>query len=261
MINRDSTREKDVIFGTCTYNHNMQLSIFFPVLGIQFVVCLSRRLKVDPVKFKDCSHVRALGHLKNSTYTLWMNDTTPFKVRCEHGTSNSFTVILRRMYGTENFYRGFHDYQYGFGHPQGDYWAGLNQIYYLTSAAGNNILTINMQDWYGNNRNVRYNHFRVNAAPYFQLSIGSFQGQVPDDLSFNNGMYFATYDKPDAHSCAVHQKGGWWYNYCTFALPTGVYYHGGPYTPSGGYYDGIYWKDWQGYGYSLKYLAMTVSNS
>ncbi|XP_061187894.1 angiopoietin-related protein 1-like [Saccostrea echinata] len=239
----------------------MRLSIFFTLLVIQFVVCLSRRLKVDPVKFKDCSHVRALGHLKNGTYTLWMNDTTPFKVRCEHGTSNSFTVILRRMYGTENFYRGFHDYQYGFGHPQGDYWAGLNQIYYLTSAAGNNILTINMQDWYGKNMNVRYNHFRVNAAPYFQLSIGSFQGQIPDDLSFNNGMYFATYDKPDAHSCAVHQKGGWWYKYCTFALPTGVYYHGGPYTPSGGYYDGIYWKDWQGYGYSLKYLAMTVSNS
>lgn len=118
-----------------------------------------------------------------------------------------------------------------------------------------------MQDWYGNNRNARYSHFLVSAYPYFQLSIGGFQGDVPDDLSYNHGMHFATYDKPDPQHCALNQKAGWWYNYCSFALPTGFYYHGGPYTPSGGFYNGMYWKDWQGYGYSLKFLSMTVSNS
>lgn len=126
---------------------------------------------------------------------------------------------------------------------------------------GNTILTINMQDWYGNNRNVRYNHFSVSPAPYFQLNIYGFQGNVPDDLSHNNRAYFATYDRSDSNQCAIHQKGGWWYNYCTYALPTGLYYRGGPYTPTGGYYDGIYWKDWQGYGYSLKFISMTLSNA
>lgn len=126
---------------------------------------------------------------------------------------------------------------------------------------GNTVLTINMQDWHGNNRNVRYSHFSVSPAPYFQLNIFGFQGDVPDDLSHNNRANFATYDRPDPNQCAAHQKGGWWYNYCTFALPTGQYYHGGPYTPTGGYYDGIYWKDWLGYGYSLKYISMTLSNA
>lgn len=198
--------------------------------------------------------------MKNGTYTLWLNDTTPFKVLCEHGASTSYTVILRRQDGSIGFYQPFQYYLNGFGHPQYSYWAGLNAIYYLTYI-GNTILTINMQDWHGNNRNVRYNHFSVSSAPYFQLNIYGFQGDVPDDLFHNNGSYFATYDRPDPNQCAVHQKGGWWYNYCTFALPTGQYYYGGPYTPTGGFYDGIYWKDWLGYGYSLKFISMTLSNA
>lgn len=217
-------------------------------------------VKESSFKFKDCGHVRSKGFMKNGTYTLWMNDTTPFKVHCEHGASTSYTMILRRQDGSLSFYQPFQYYQIGFGHSQYEYWAGLNAIYYLTYT-GNTVLTINMQDWHGNNRNVRYSHFSVSPAPYFQLNIYGFQGDVPDDLSHNNGANFATYDRPDPNQCAAHQKGGWWYNYCTFALPTGQYYHGGPYTPTGGYYDGIYWKDWLGYGYSLKFLSMTLSNA
>ena len=52
---------------------------------------------------------------------------------------------------------------------------------------------------------------------------------------------------------------GWWYNYCAYALLNGLYYQAGPYTPSGGYYDGIYWKDWLGYGYSLRFTRMMLS--
>ena len=53
---------------------------------------------------------------------------------------------------------------------------------------------------------------------------------------------------------------GWWYNYCAYALLNGLYYTGGPYTPSGGYYDGIYWRDWLGYGYSLRFTRMSLSH-
>nr|XP_034307762.1 angiopoietin-related protein 2-like [Crassostrea gigas] len=126
---------------------------------------------------------------------------------------------------------------------------------------GNTIQTINMQDWHGNNRSVRYSHFSVSPQPYYYLNIHGFQGDVLDDLSHNNGAYFTTFDRYDAEHCAIHQKGGWWYNNCTSALPTGQYYHGGPYTPTSRYYDGIYWKDWQGYGYSLKFISMTLSNA
>ena len=48
-------------------------------------------------------------------------------------------VIQRRLYGTENFYRPYNDYVAGFGHAQGDYWAGLNVINYYTSKAGKKL--------------------------------------------------------------------------------------------------------------------------
>lgn len=117
-----------------------------------------------------------------------------------------------------------------------------------------------MSDWHGNNRYATYNHFQVrDHTGKYQLSISGFSGNVPDDMSVSNGMYFTTLDYPDTHSCATHMKAGWWYNYCAFALPNGVYYTGGPYTP-GQYYDGIFWKDWMGFGYSLKFISMSVSH-
>lgn len=53
----------------------------------------------------------------------------------EQGYATSM-VIQRRMYGTETFHRSYSDYAVGFGHSQGDYWAGLNMINHLTSKAG-----------------------------------------------------------------------------------------------------------------------------
>ncbi len=81
---------------------------------------------------------------------------------------------------------------------------------------------------------------------------------MADDMSFSNGRYFYTYDYKDQYDCSVHMKAGWWYNYCAYALLNGHYYHGGPYNPTAGYYDGIYWKDWGGFNYSFKFVSMTI---
>ncbi|KAK6175541.1 hypothetical protein SNE40_013986 [Patella caerulea] len=220
---------------------------------------------LDKHQYTDCQKINDAGYKKTGQYLLWYpkgNDTNlhPFTVECQMKGNAAYTVIQRRMYGNENFYRTFIDYVNGFGHPQGDYWAGLNLIYHLTST-GNNVLTVQMQDWSGNSKNARYSYFRLIDNVHFVLNIGGFYStDVADDLSFDNGYAFATYDKPDVSHCASNQKGGWWYNYCTYALPNGVYYPGGPYTPSSGFYDGIYWKDWLGYGYSLKFISLTLSN-
>ena len=74
---------------------------------------------------------------------------------------------------------------------------------------------------------------------------------------FQNGMYFYTPDRYDQNHCAVNMRCGWWFNYCAYTLPNGHYYPNGPYTP-GAYYDGIYWKDWLGFGYSLKFISMSL---
>lgn len=47
-------------------------------------------------------------------------------------------MILRRQDGSLSFYQPFQNYQNGFGHPQYEYWAGLNAIYYLTYTGKSN---------------------------------------------------------------------------------------------------------------------------
>ncbi|XP_046355731.1 angiopoietin-related protein 1-like [Haliotis rufescens] len=214
--------------------------------------------KHDKTEYTDCHHLRHTGGYNVSgVYTLHLNSSWPYPVHCEHTADISYTVIQRRSDGSVHFQRKFNEYYYGFGYPQSDYWMGLITMYHLTNA-GNNVLTINMQTWDGQARNARYSMFKLLDPTNFVLHIGGFSGQVPDDLGFNNGMPFATSDRPDRNLCAVYQKAGWWYNYCTYALPTGNYYYG-RYQPTGGYYDGIYWKDWTGYDYSLKFFSMSLS--
>ena len=70
-----------------------------------------------------------------------------------------------------------------------------------------------------------------------------------------------TYDYPDQNKCALQLQAGWWYNYCAWTLLNGRYYKGGPYTPPSGYFDGIFWKDWGGPSYSMKFVSMVVSTS
>lgn len=240
----------------------MLVTFVFVFLYMACAYCLDEEAinANDIVRYPDCGAVRKQGgYTKTGVYQLWMNSTA-FKIICIHEENNSFNVIQRRMNGEETFLRGWHDYQYGFGHTQGDYWAGLNQIYYLTST-GNNIMTVNLQDWAGNNRNARYYFKLSDASTNFILSISQYSGDAGDSMLHNNGMPFSTFDNPDRNQCAQHYQGGWWFNYCTYAFLNGKYYIGGPYTPSGPYYDGIYWYTWGGYGYSMKFAQMMLSNS
>ena len=55
------------------------------------------------------------------------------QVYCDHQDTKSYTIVQQRLYGNENFYRGYHDYEIGFGQLSGDYWAGLITMYHLTS--------------------------------------------------------------------------------------------------------------------------------
>ncbi|XP_076073266.1 angiopoietin-related protein 6-like isoform X2 [Mytilus galloprovincialis] len=217
----------------------------------------------DIKQYQDCGAARKLGgYQKSGVYKLWMNTTkTYFKIICEHTPNNSFNVIQRRVDGRENFNRLWHDYVAGFGSSQADYWAGLNSIYYLTNHQGNSILTVNLQDWAGINKNARYNYFKLMDSTHFRLSIGGYSGDTGDSMSQNNNMVFATPDKLDTHRCAAGYQGGWWFNYCTYAFLNGKYYYGGPYQPSGQFYDGIYWYSWGGYGYSMKFAQMMLSSS
>ena len=78
-----------------------------------------------------------------------------------------------------------------------------------------------------------------------------------DSLTYQNSQQFTTYDQdhdPWSDNCAVKFKGAWWYKDCHLSNLNGYYYKG----PHTSFADGIEWKTWTGYYYSLKTTEMKI---
>ena len=110
---------------------------------------------------------------------------------------------------------------------------------------------------------ANYGEFHIGTqSEGYALQVDDYSGTggLVDDLSDSNGRVFFASDHPDPNQCAVHQRGGWWFNKCAKAFLNGFHYPQGKYTPPGGFYDGIYWKDWLDYDYSLQFVTMAVTH-
>ena len=86
------------------------------------------------------------------------------------------------------------------------------------------------------------------------------EGCADNDCSLflNSNMQFTTKDADNDGSsvnCAETQKGGWWYNACSWANPNGVYYSG-KYSNQDA--DGVKWVTLRGHYYSFKRIEMKV---
>ena len=83
-------------------------------------------------------------------------------------------------------------------------------------------------------------------------------GNSGDSLSWHRGMPFTTYDQDNdnkgEYNCAFRFKGAWWYKDCHYSNLNGLYLRGQHSSPS----DGVNWKDWKGYHYSLKKTEMKI---
>ena len=170
-------------------------------------------------------------------------------------------VFQRRMDGTEDFYRGWADYVKGFGDLNGEFWLGLNKIHRLTQAA-NTTLRVDLADFEGQTRYAKYTTFQVrDSSRKYQLNIGGYSGNAGDTMTpsdyGHNGKKFTTKDQDNdikANNCAIQFKGAWWYSNCHRANLNGLYLSGN-HTSSA---DGVNWKEWKGYKYSLKISEMKL---
>ena len=139
-------------------------------------------------------------------------------------TDGEWTVIQRRVDGTENFNRSWSDYEKGFGNLNGEFWYGLKTINCLTQV-GQWELRVDFEFKNNSRSHLHYNKFKVGSASNdYPLAIGGFTGITPTDpfSTYHNGAKFSTYDKDNdnwPNSCAdkvnnAEGNGGWWYNDC-----------------------------------------------
>ncbi|KAI8520318.1 hypothetical protein Bbelb_000720 [Branchiostoma belcheri] len=184
-------------------------------------------------------------------------------VYCDEGSAHDWIVIQRRLNGTVNFNRDWHEYKEGFGDPDGEYWLGLKLIHKLTEN-GKWTLRIDMEDWEGNVRWAQYSSFHVSGeGKNFKLHIAGYRGTAGDAMTYHHGMSFSTSNKSNVDlqasrrnpDCSQDYRSGWWFGPCFKALLTGPYAGNCGYSCP--YGEGLYWNTWRT-GYSLKTVTMKI---
>ena len=100
-----------------------------------------------------------------------------------------------------------------------------------------------------NNVNFYFIYFLL---PLIQFFLGNANSSLSHDRPFT------TRDRDNDHdtkrNCAIAFKGAWWYSACHASNLNGLYLRGN----HSSYADGVNWKGWKGYHYSLKRTEMKI---
>ncbi|KAG8006872.1 Angiopoietin-related protein 2 [Nibea albiflora] len=224
-----------------------------------------------PGPWRDCQHVLESGETTSGIYLLRPQSTNRLlQAWCEQSRAQGgWTVIQRRQDGSVNFFRTWEQYKQGFGNLDGEYWLGLEHLYWMTKQAQYK-LRVALEDWQGRQVFAEYDSFQLEPeSDWYRLRLGQYHGNAGDSLSWHNNKAFTTLDRdkdsytglhsPCSCNCAHYQKGGWWYHMCAHSNLNGVWYRGGHYRSR--YQDGVYWAEFHGGSYSLKRVSMMIKPS
>ncbi|XP_010181941.1 PREDICTED: fibrinogen gamma chain [Mesitornis unicolor] len=237
---------------------------------------------------RDCQDIANKGARKSGLYFIKPQKAKQsFLVYCEIDSyGNGWTVLQRRLDGSENFKRSWVQYKEGFGHLSPDdtteFWLGNEKIHLIsTQSTLPYTLRIELEDWNGKKSTADYAVFKVGSEQdKYRLTYAYFIGGEAGDafdgydfgddasdksLTSHNGMQFSTYDNDNdryAGNCAEQDGSGWWMNRCHAGHLNGKYYIGGVYTSKdagpAGYDNGIIWATWRDRWYSMKKTTMKI---
>ncbi|XP_034490383.1 ficolin-1-like [Drosophila innubila] len=181
----------------------------------------------------------------------------PFKVACDAETrGGGWTIILRRMDGTVDFYRNWAAYKEGFGDLNGEFFLGLDKIHALTEERNQELLFV-VEDFEGNERFEMYDNFAIGDEDqqYVLRTLGTARGTAGDSFGVHRGMKFTTKDEDNDNkkdgNCAVDFTGAWWYNACHNSNLAGKY-------NDNSYGKGVNWSTFKEFHYSLKKAVMMI---
>lgn len=85
--------------------------------------------------------------------------------------------------------------QQGFGNLDGEYWLGLEHLYWLTKQTKYK-LRVAMEDWRGRQVFAEYDSFHLEPeSDWYRLRLGQYHGNAGDSLSWHNNKAFTTLDR------------------------------------------------------------------
>ncbi|XP_053908103.1 tenascin-X-like [Cuculus canorus] len=164
-----------------------------------------------------------------------------------------WTVFQRRRDGSTEFWRGWDEYERGFGNVTGEFWLGNAALHALTASAPHelrvDLRTPNASAF------AHYRDFAVLGPQHqYSLQLGAYSGTAGDALSYHAGSPFSTRDRDPRRRprpCAVAYTGAWWYRNCHYANLNGRY---GVTTG----HQGVHWFPWKGFEFSIPFTEMKL---
>jgi len=212
----------------------------------------------------DCSDIlKRDSKAKSGVYSIKLVNTDKiFQVYCDMETDGGgWTVLLRRIDGSQDFNKSWTEYADGFGNICGEFWLGNENMAVMTNAESYN-LRIDLGDFSGQYRHAQYENLKIGSSDeYYKLTFknGSYSGDAGDSLTYHLDMNFTTYDQDNdllvksnsSANCGFNCGAGWWYKSCYKVKLTGVY-------NSTEYRMNVAWDDWLSGNMTYRFAEMKI---
>ena len=186
----------------------------------------------------DCKELYESGIEQSGAFFIQPSENAKFKAYCDMETDGGgWTVIQRRVDGTTDFHRNWHDYKHGFGDAMKNFWIGLENMHALAAPGKGETLRIELKHWLHANTKyyAKYGSFQIaDESNGYRLDVANYTGNAGDAFDSEmspvgtacSGMKFSTFDNDNdkkTSNCAVEFTGGWWFNRCHNCHLNGLY--------------------------------------
>uniref|UniRef100_UPI0037E81F28 angiopoietin-related protein 4-like n=1 Tax=Semicossyphus pulcher TaxID=241346 RepID=UPI0037E81F28 len=212
---------------------------------------------------KDCHDLFVRGQRASGVYAIQPEGSQPFKVLCEMTSEGGWTVIQKRLDGSQNFNQLWESYKRGFGSLNGDFWLGLENIHSL-SKQGQYVLQVEVSDGAGQ-QEARYGFQLDGEESMFALYLQQeSENKVNIMTTGASGVPFSTSDRDNDLAkdvnCAELLSGGWWFSSCGESNLNGRY----PRRPSAlrrrqSRRQGMFWTSTNGQSSSVKSTLLKIA--
>ncbi|XP_016982323.1 fibrinogen-like protein A [Drosophila rhopaloa] len=191
----------------------------------------------------------------NGIYQIKLRGLEPFEVPCATSPPG-WTVIERRVDGSENFNRTWNEYKSGFGNVSRDFFIGLEKLHRMTEARPHELY-IKLGKVDGSRTYAQYDDFKIgNEKEFYELkNLGKYSGTAGDSVINSKNQKFSTFDRDNDGNSEYNYAmgyGAWWHGSRSFISLNAKYFKDDK------AWNGIIWNLFNGFPESLTFVEMMI---